>query len=422
MKAGKCTVLVVVFVMSICCVGTGMVMAGEKGKPEKVSLGYVDAQDSKTAAPDLSSLATVHPEKASVDTLLRLTGSLVADEKSDVASTANGIVQKVNVERGSLVEKDAVLAEVDPTDAQNMLNEGLAGVDEICAALGWNEKQGPFRSENQPGVKTAKAAFELAESNFKRYSELHAQQAISRLAYDQAKTEYETARQRLEQAQHQAKQLYQSYCTAMTRLETMRKMVRDTTIKAPFSGWVSEKYVSEGERVTTNPMGAGAKIVTLMKIDPIRLVVAIPQQYASLVAKGQQIKFSVDTYPGKTFIGDVRYVNPSLESNSRALTIEALVSNSDKVLRPGFFASAELILPEKRQCLVIPASALQKEGDVSTVKLVREGKLVSVVVAVDELRDGNAYLSSGLMSEDAVVIHPATSEKKDTVSAAESVK
>ena len=405
MKAGKSAIIVFVFVLVVCA-GGAVVFAAKQGKTEKLPLGYTEGANTSSSSVEAKSLSTVRPEKASLDTVLRLTGTLVADEKSDVASTANGIVSKVWVERGSLVDKGATLVTVDPIDAQNLLNEGKAGVEELRAALGWKEKKGAFRVEEQPGVKTAKAALTLAETNYKRYSELYAQKAVPKLAIDQYKTEYETAQQRYEQAQHQAQQLYQSYRTALTRLDTLKKMVNDTTITAPFSGWVSEKYVAEGERVTTNPMGSGAKIVTLMKIDPIRLVVAVPQQHASLITQGQQIKFTVDAYPDKTFSAEVRFIGPSLESNSRAFTIEAVVANPDKVLRPGFFASAELVLPAKRELLAIPASAVQKKGEASIVNVLRNRNVITLVVAADEIRDARAYVRTGLTPEDEVIVNP----------------
>ena len=405
MRSGKIALTVFIFVLVVCA-GGAVVFAAKQGKTEKLPLGYAEGATNPSSTSDIKSLSKARPERANLDAVLRLTGTLVADEKSDVASTANGIVSKVNVERGSLVEKGDILVTVDPIDAQNLLDEGRAGIEELRAALGWDEKKGPFRVEDQPGVKTARSALTLAESNFKRYSELYAQKAVPKLALDQYSTEFETAQQRYEQAQHQAKQLYQSYRTALTRLETLKKMVSDTTITAPFSGWISEKYVSEGERVTTNPMGAGAKIATLMKIDPIRLVVAVPQQHASLITQGQQIKFTVDAYPDKAFTAEVRFIGPSLESNSRALTIEAIVANPDKILRPGFFASAELVLPVKQELLTIPASAVLKKGEVSIVNVQRENKVVTLVVAVDEIREARAYIRSGLTQEDEVIINP----------------
>jgi len=381
---------------------------------EKVALGYAAAQDAPLdtpAAGDGIAFQTVHPEVKVEDNRLRLTGSVVADQKSEVASTANGIVKEVRVECGSLVEKGDVLVVVDPKDAENTLNEGYAGAAELRAILGWDDPKRPFKVEEQPDVCATNASLSLAKANFDRYTALLAQGAIAQSALDQSRTQYETAEQQHQQALHRARQLYQSLQTALARVSILEKMVADTTITAPFSGWVAAKYVSEGERVTTSPMGAGAKVVSLVKVDPLRLILTVPQQYAALVSQGQQVTFTVETFPGKTFTAEVKYIAPSLESNSRSLSVEALVANPDKVLRPGFFASAELVLPGTTERLVLPASAIIRTGDVAKVYVIREGKPVETIVEVAETQGDRVYVKSGITAEDAVVAAPETLAK-----------
>lgn len=372
---------------------------------ERASLGYRTSSEAganpSRIAPN--SLETMKAERVVEDDSLRLTGTLAADEKANVASTTNGIVQTVHVERGSLVEKGDVLVTVDPVDMQNALAEGQAAVKELEAALGWKEGQKTFDPEQQPGVLAAKAGLNLAKTNFERYEGLAKENAVSRIAYDQVRVEYETAQQRHQQALHQARQLYQSYNTALARLVTLKKLVADTTIKAPFSGLVVERLTAPGERVTTTPIGSGAVIATMVKIDPLRLVLTVPQQYASSVHEGQQVKFSIEAFPDKSFAGEVRFIGPSLEVNSRSLTVEAVVPNPDKVLRPGFFASAELIIPGHKERFVIPESAIIKKDDVNKVFIVRDGVVTEKVVELDTVRDGRAYVKSGLEAGDAVV-------------------
>jgi hypothetical protein len=89
---------------------------------------------------------------------------------------------------------------------------------------------------------------------------------------------------------------------------------------------------------------------------------------------------------------------PSLEVNSRALTGEAVEPNADKVLRPGFFAAAELIIPGQKERFVIPESALVRKGDVNRVYVVRDGTVTEKVLDVDEVRDSRAYVKSGLVA------------------------
>lgn len=378
-------------------------LGGGKSGDEKATLGY---SGDGGADASLKDVQTVRPESVAQDSRLRLTGSLVADETSKVASTTNGIVMEVRVERGSVVEKGDVLVVVDPRDAENMLADGRAQVEALKAALGWEDTSKPFKIEEQPGVKAAKAALDLAKSNFDRHNDLIKQGAVSKLAHDQMTTSYETAREQYQAAQHQAKQLYESYKAALVRLKPLEKALADTTIIAPFSGMVAEKLVAPGERVTTSPMGGGATVVSLVKLDPLRLVLTVPQQYAPLVQQGQKVDFTVESFPDRTFTGEVRFVGPSLESGTRSLTVEALVPNGEKVLRPGYFASAELMLPAQEQRLIVPSTAVLKTGEATKVIVLNDGKVVEKVVIVDREENGKVHIKSGLAAEDEVVVHP----------------
>lgn len=383
-------------------------------KAEKVTLGFVETPRPGGGTSALSSarLTTTTPEVVRRAATLRLTGGLIPDEKSDVATNASGIVQEVLVDRGSFVEKGDVLARLDPADARNTLNEGLAVAEELKLRLGLESDTDRYVPENQPEVKTARAALALAEANHKRYTELLAKGVASQAQVDQTRSEYESAAERHHLAIHQARQLHQSYRTALTRLNTLRKAVADTTITAPFSGWVVEKCVSPGERVSTMPAGGagGARIATLVKSDPLRLSLTVPQQNTASVRPGQKVTFQVDGFPGRVFEGAVRYIAPSVASETRSLTVEALVSNPDRALRPGLFATADLHLTSETTELYLPAEAVRRDGDVARVFVAVNGAARERVVSAGETAGGRVLISSGIQPAD-VVVRNATAAK-----------
>jgi RND family efflux transporter MFP subunit len=162
-------------------------------------------------------------------------------------------------------------------------------------------------------------------------------------------------------------------------LKTLHKVLEDTTIEAPFTGWVTQRYVSKGERVSTNPMGAGANVAAMVKVDPLRLLLMVPQQDIGHIKTGGVVRFNVDSFPDRTFTGEVRYISPSVENMTRSMSVEALVPNPDHVLRPGFFVTAELVLPEKQTEYYVPESAVVREIDVAKVFAVRDGTSNSLV-------------------------------------------
>lgn len=389
-----------------------MVSAESRGslfaQGKKAELGVLKARDTEggtleTAPPEIPAVRVGTVAQART---LRLTGSLVADEESDVASNINGIVESVAVERGSRVKKGDVLVQLDARDARNALAEGEAAVEELRVRLGLAGAGEAFDPERQPEVQTARAALDLAEKTCLRYENLSGQGIISNETSDKARTEYESAKQRYQQALHQTRQLYQSYKTALTRLNTLRKAVEDTTIRAPFDGWVLQRYTSVGERVMANPMGADSKIVTLTKLDPLRLVLTVPQQNSALVTEGQTVTFKVDGVPDRVFTGEIRYIAPGIQASSRSLAVEAMVSNPDGALRPGLFATAELVLPETTTRLVVPESALVRKGDVATVFVVKDGIAREQVTYTGEVEGGQVEIVSGLVKDDVVVTTP----------------
>ena len=139
---------------------------GENGQPTgKAALGFIAGDKAKGTAP---ALETVAAELVQRSRTLRLTGTLIANEKSSVASNTSGIAAEVRVDRGSVVKKGDVLVQIDATDAKNKLAEGQALIDELKARLGIDGPAEKFIPEDEPEVRLAKASADLAAANFKR--------------------------------------------------------------------------------------------------------------------------------------------------------------------------------------------------------------------------------------------------------------
>jgi RND family efflux transporter MFP subunit len=383
--------------------GLGMHGTGHAGSGDgtRASLGYSKALEEQPK--EIADVETVPVEVARAHRTLHVTGQLTADELSDVGNRVPGIVAEVLVERGSTVNQGDVLARIDSEDAENALAEGLSLAEELRVKLMLPSPDALFEPEVLPDVKLARASLDLAKSNLQRTTSLHEKKVVSAEVFDQVRTECQSALYRLEQAQHQANQLYQAYKTAQTRLKTLQKAVRDTTIVAPFQGWVVEKHVAVGERLGT---GEGARVVTLIRTDPLRLTLTIPQQHVSRIQMGQPVEFKVDAYPDRKFTGQVRYVAPAVDSVGRSLTVEAVVSNPDQLLKPGLFATAQLQLEQETNALYVPAAAVQQHGDAGRVFVVRDGVVREQVVAVGEADGNRVEITSGLAATDRVVARP----------------
>jgi RND family efflux transporter MFP subunit len=379
--------------------------AGETSQQRdgKASLGYVSPVPAangkqKSASPRFE---IVPVEVVPRSDVLRLTGSLMADEKSSVAANTSGIAAEVCVDRGSIVRKGDVLVQIDPTDAKNKLAEGQAMVDELKARLGIDETTENFVPEDEPEVRLAKASAELAGANLKRATDAHARKVISTEAFEQTRTEFELANQRYRQALFQIKQAYQVCKTAQIKLGILQKTLADTTIRAPFDGWVAEKLVAVGEQISSGMQAT--KVVTLVRVDPLRLSLTVPQQHIGSIQPGQMVRFHVDSFPDRTFEATVRLIAPVVTNDTRSMVVDAMVPNPEGELRPGLFATAELVLMKKANAMFVPATAVQKMGEVARVFVVLDGVAHEQVVAIGQADEQRVEVLSGLSGNETLV-------------------
>lgn len=391
-------------------VGTHAVSSGAKEKITSGKRGVVEADASSTSREYVATAVKAVQQPVT----LRLTGSLEADEKSEVSANTTGIVAEVRVDRGSMVKKGDVLVQLDPVDAENALAEGVAAIRELMARLGIDNPKTPYDPNEQPDVKAAKLALELASANYERAKNLHSKEVLTREVFDQTQTEYLSAVQRHQSVLRGARQLYQTFEMALARAAILRKAVTDTTIIAPFDGWVAERCVSVGERVVVL-MPGGAKIVTLVRIDPLRLRLTVPQQHIGSVRSGASVRFQVDAFPGKAFEGKVRYISPAVTAESRSLLIEAVVPNVQVVLHPGLFVTAELQLEQLQTNLFVPRSAVGQRDDVARVFVLR-GKLArEQIVSLGEAEGTMVRVILGVTDKDQVIVNPENLHDGDQV-------
>jgi membrane fusion protein (multidrug efflux system) len=254
---------------------------------------------------------------------------------------------------------------------------------------------------------------DLAERTFQRSEDLKAQNAVALESYDQAASEYRAAVQRYYLARRLANQLHRSYRSAVTHLVTLRKAVDDCTIRAPMDGWVAERDISVGERIIA--LFPGAKLVTLLRIDPLRLSLTVPQQDMAQIKQGQTVTFQTDAFPGRRFTGTVRYIMPTVAADNRSLCVEAVVPNPHAELKPGLFATAELQLDKKQTELYVPAAAVCNRGDVAAVFVVRGGTLREQIVALGEREGARVRILTGLAAGDVVATVPEGLHDGDAV-------
>ena len=327
---------------------------------------------------------------------IRVTGTLMAEEQADVAAETNGRVVATPIERGTKVAQGAELIRLSPTETDAQMKEADANAAQIEARLGMTSGKG-FDVNAVPEVQNAKSSYELAQSEFNRIKSLLDQRVVSQSEFDQRRTQMEAARQQYEAARNAASQQYQSLQAARARVTLARKALADTVVRAPFSGLVAERMVSVGDYVTK-----GMKVAIVVRINPLRAQLTIPEQFVSAVAVGQPITFEVDAYPGRRFDGKVRYVSPTLQADQRALTAEAIVPNPTNELKPGLFATARVQQPKATPAVLVPASAVQTSAGTSRVYVVNGDHVEERIVTVGQTVDALLEITNGVKAGERV--------------------
>jgi RND family efflux transporter MFP subunit len=155
--------------------------------------------------------------------------------------------------------------------------------------------------------------------------------------------------------------------------------------------------VSVGDYVTR-----GTKVASVMRTNPLRLQLTVPQQFSVAVRVGRAVSLEVDTAPGKTYTGQVRYVSPAQQADSRTLIVEAVVANADGTLKPGTFATAQIEQASSTPGILAPASAVRTVSGTSRVFVVKGGRAEERLVTTGQVLGDRVEITSGLKAGEEI--------------------
>lgn len=332
---------------------------------------------------------------------IRVTGTLTAQEQAEVAAETSGRIVATPVERGSRVGGGGELVRIAAIDTEAQVAEAEANAAQIEAGLGMSGGKA-FSKDAVPDVMNTKSAYDLAQADYERLRTLLDQKVISRAEFDRAFANVESTRQKYEMARNTASQQFQALMAARARVARARKALADTTVKAPFDGLVAERLVSTGDFVTP-----GTRVAVVVRVDPLRVELTVPEQFVSVVGVGRPVSLQVDAYPGRTFTGQVRYVSPALSASTRALVVEAVVANPAGELKPGFFATARIEQAAATPALLVPARAVQSISGTQRVFVAKGDRAEERIVTTGQTVDDLIEIVSGLAKGEPVILeHP----------------
>jgi multidrug efflux pump subunit AcrA (membrane-fusion protein) len=324
---------------------------------------------------------------------LESSGTLAADETSEVAAQAGGSVASVEIDTGSRVKKGDVLVRLDSRDASLRLAQALAAAEQARARVG-TMPGGRFDPAQVADVRAAKEAMDLAVADSDRTKALIATGAVSQAQWDQARTRAEQARAQYDAALNGARQAFAALGAADAQARLAQKQLDDCAIRAPFDGQVAERRITAGEWAQV-----GRVVAVVVRDTPLRLRLDVPEADVGKVTVGRPVDLTVAAFPGRVFHGAVKRIGASVKQQSRTLPVEAEVPNAEGTLRPGFFARAEIHLDGKEEpALIVPESALGTTGSSARVFLHVGPRVVERLVTAGRHLDGGLVEVRGTLA------------------------
>ena len=187
--------------------------------------------------------------------------------------------------------------------------------------------------------------------------------------------------------------------SATANLALLQLQITRSTVRAPFSGVVGQRFVSVGDYVTTT-----TPLLTLQTIDPQRAVIEVPERHAAALKLGQTVEFNVAAEPGRQFAARVDFIDPVVQQANRTIMVKGLAPNPGRVLKPGMFIEARLSTATRENAVVIPEDAVQPLRTANIVWVVDKGKASRRVVVLGARSQGVVEVTSGVKAGELVVI------------------
>ncbi len=258
---------------------------------------------------------------------VRGVGTLMAIQNVEIRPEVGGRIKDVHFQEGRFVSRNKLLFEIE------------------------EEKHVQRLRSSEAALEQARSRLENLRRNYERMEDLYGQDLISEDEFDRVRTEMDSASSEVRRLTAQ--------------MDLAREDLEDTRIMAPFSGFISRRLVDPGAFVSQGQM-----LAIMYQVDPLEISFMIPEKYAARVEYGQEVRVKVTAYPQERFEGRVGFISPSVDESTRNFEVKATIDNSENRLKPGSFASAELVLGYREASMIIPERSLVA---------VREGYLVFIL-------------------------------------------
>ncbi|MGZ8899076.1 MAG: efflux RND transporter periplasmic adaptor subunit [Limisphaerales bacterium] len=332
------------------------------------------------------------------------TGSLAAQDRATLSVKVPGRVESIEADLGMAVKQGDRLARIERQDYELRLRQADAALAQARARLGLSlgGEQDKAEPEKASIVKEAQALLNEATKNRERVKSLRAEGVVAEADVETAEAAYQVAVNRYEESVHEAKNRMATLRMRQAELELAQQQLNDTEIRAPFAGIVEQRQTSPGEYLSI-----GVPVLTVVRVDPIRLRLEVSEKDAPRVQIGQTVHLRVEGSE-RQHDGKISRVSPVISSDNRMLLAEADVPNPEGLLRPGSFAKANIVVNDQAPGLFVPEGSVLTFAGMQKIFLVQEGKAAEKEVTLKRERDGFVEVLGEVKAGDEVVVDPGT--------------
>lgn len=355
--------------------------------------------EAAASAPRPVTVARVEPRD--LERIVTVTGSLLAHDAATLSIKVPGRLRAIQVDLGSVVKAGEVIAQVDSMDYEIRVRQAEAAVAQARATLGLplDGTNDVVDVESTSAVREARAVLEEASTQRERQRNLSTAGLVSASELDAAEAAYKVALNRSQSAVEESRTKLATLGQRRAELAFALKQLADTSMRAPFDGVVQRRDAGLGEYVA-----AGTPVVSLVRPDPLRLRLEIPERDAAAVRSGQPIRLHVEGYTNR-WTGRIDRLSPALNEANRMLVVEADIAN-DGTLRPGLFVRADIVVSDRDRRLTVPPSCVLAFAGLEKVVSIVDGRAVERTVTTGRAGPGWIEIVSGLRAGEVIVVEP----------------
>lgn len=317
------------------------------------------AANTQSARANVVSIEVGTAKRGPAQAAISVSGSVQGVQEANISAKATGRIELLTVNDGDYIEHGQLIAKIDARELEAQYLQAKAN------------------------ARSAQANLSNAARNSERMQSLAQQGAISQQQLDATLTQYDMAL--AQTAQNTA------------NVQLLEAQLANTVVAAPFSGFVARRALSQGEMVSP-----GAVILALVDLSKVKIEVFISERDIARIRQGQPVSFSVDAYPGQTFIGKVAEISPAADPKNRSFKIRIEAENGERKLKSGMFARGEIIYDQKAETIILPKQAVLYQNGQSIVFVVVDEKVERREITTGLTNDQTIEIIRGLQDGEVI--------------------